>query len=203
MSKRSILIVIASFLWADSQLKCSSLCAKVTTLEPDMQSLPRATLEATDLDDPSIRYIATTDREGRACLEKVPDGLYSVEASAGGFMHVRYYPVRVASPRNISLAFKLPFGEVREGGVGADVIVSGTLRQSGAPLDGVRICLVREDKAEVEKCTDTNDIGQYALVITPGKYQVEIRRLQETIATSTVEFPAPGVYRNRLSISSQ
>ena len=202
MHRTHVLVICLSLFVSSGRLDSSSLCATITTEEPDREGLPRATLEIIDLNNPSVQYSAAANKEGRACVPKMADGIYSVEASSSGFMHVRYYPVRVAYPDNIDLTFRLPFGEIREGGIGTDVVVSGTLREKGVPLDGVRICLSRQDPTAVVTCTDTNDLGQYAAIVRTGKYRVELSRLNKSITVTIVDFPTPGIYRNLFTVET-
>jgi len=145
------------------------------------------------------------DPTGKACVEHMREGLYAVEAGSygSGFLKVRYYPVRISFPDDVNLFFRLPYGEVHEGGVESDAVVSGTLRDGVKPVDGVKICLFHGDKQVPALCTETNDLGQYALVVPPGTYRLEISNHNERIHVTKIELPVPGYYRDRVSLGQK
>lgn len=142
------------------------------------------------------------DTNGKACIEHLPEGLCSVEASSSGsgFLNVKYYPVRVVFPEDVNLSFRLPFGEIGEGGLLSEAILSGTLMDQGKPSGDVKICLFEGSKSLPFACTVTNDLGQYALIVPPGKYRLELSRAVARIFTATIAVPVPGYYRNRVSM---
>jgi hypothetical protein len=207
----------------------SSVCATVTTGDPDDLPLRDARIEVVSLlSDVSDRYSAQTDARGRACVTRVPEGIYYVEASAAGFLHARYYPVRVAVPKDPQLIFRLPFGEIHEGGVTSDVTLSGTLTNDGKTAGDIKVCVFQpgkiprsrsdttppalplgsppypdlraEDFRDATACTDTNDLGQYVLIVPPGVYSVLYSRLLHTIGVQTIEVLYPGNYHDKLSV---
>src|SRR5258705_499436 len=110
---------------------------RATIALPDVQPLRRATLKVVNLDEPSMQLSAPTDSNGKACVPHLAEGLYSVEASAGGFINAKYYPVRVVFPDDMNFSFRLPFGDISE----------GTLLDNGKPYDGVKICLFEGGKS--------------------------------------------------------
>lgn len=121
-----------------------------------------------------------------------------MEVSLGGFLNVKYYPVRVMFPDDLTLPFQLPFGEIREGMLLSEATMSGTLSAHGKPVDGIKICMFEATKPTATICTTTNDLGQYVLTVTPGTYIVELSRQLHRISTTTIDLSSPGYYRNRL-----
>jgi hypothetical protein len=162
--------------------------------------LPSATITATNLGTGKA-YQARSHKDGSACISEVPEGLYSVEASLTGFLHVKYFPVRITASETAKLSFWLPFGEIEEGGIGQESTVSGTLLSRGLPAEAAEICLLRVDTA-AKSCTITNDLGEYALVVPPGAYDTEVRTKGGAVYKSRIDVSTPGIYRNRLSLET-
>ena len=184
------------------QLFCTSICATVT--DPTGQPITGASIVVHGGSGSDDRTAFTEPAAlGRTCVQKIPDGEYSVEASAPGFMHVVYYPVAVRLPKDITLSFRLPLGSfdpLRSTYVGSDVILYGTLTDGTMPASDVEICLTGETKADDKKCTTTNDVGQYTLVMPPQKYRVHLTTVREQTYSTRIEVMAPGYYRNLLSV---
>lgn len=191
----SVIILISAIA---SQARASSICATIAL--PDGQPLHRATLKVISLGEPSIQQSAAVDSNGKACVPHLAEGLYSVEASAGGFLNAKYYPVRVVFPDDMNFSFRLPFGEIREGMGLSEATLSGTLLDHGTPSEGVKICLFEDDKPSPSACTVTNDLGQYALTVPPAVYRIVLTRLLQRVQTTTIDLSQPGYYRNRVSL---
>src|SRR5207249_4817384 len=117
------------------------ICATVAQLGGN--PLQKAFITVTSLVPPDVHVSVPVDTKGRACADHLPEGLYAVEASSytALYLKVRYYPVRVVYPGDVNLEFTLPFGEIREGSVSTEAILSGTLSHQGKPSDDVKICL--------------------------------------------------------------
>jgi hypothetical protein len=175
----------------------ADLCA--TVLDITHLPLPSASVNVESLATGKA-YLARADQRGTACLS-VPEGLYSVEASLTGFLHVKYYPVRATAEAKQNLIFWLPLGEIREGPFGGDSTLSGTMLSRGAPIESADVCVIGPGGAP-RTCTVTNDLGEYALVVPPGAYETEIRTRDGHVYRSRVDISTPGVYRNRLSLSA-
>jgi hypothetical protein len=158
--------------------------------------LPGASVTAIDLVKGGTRYDVKTDSKGRACLLKLPEGVYSVEAVLTGFMNVRYYPVRVVYPDTTELSFRLPFSEITEGGFTREVVLSGTLRFQGKPLVNAEVCALESNGKK--SCTTATDIGEYALSLAPGSYDIQIRTFDGKRLHSRVDLTTPGAYRDSL-----
>jgi hypothetical protein len=157
--------------------------------------LPGASIVVTELVEGS-HYNAKTDANGRACLPKLPEGIYSVEAVLAGFMNVRYYPVRVAYPATTKLSFRLPFSEITEGGFAEEAVLSGTLRLRGKPLINAEVCALESNGKK--HCTTATDTGEYSLSLAPGTYDVQIRTFEGKRLHSKVDLTTPGTYRDSL-----
>lgn len=177
----------------------SNICTTVSL--PDGQPLYRAEVKVLSLLDTNVRFSAWTDRDGKVCLNLLPESLYSVEASKPGFLNSRYYPVRILFPNDVDLDFRLPVGEIREGLLEEEVTLSGTLRKDGKPVDGVRICAAEKVRRLPATCATTNDLGQYVLTLAPAIYAIELTHLRHRIQTTTLDLTAPGQYRDRLTIA--
>jgi carboxypeptidase family protein len=198
---KSLPILIAIGVMFCARTEALSICATVTDLPG--QPLRHAVVKIINLLQPDFRSSASVDSAGKVCLEHLPEGIYSVEASSSGFLNVRYYPVRLAVPDDVTLAFQLPYGEIREGLLQSEAILSGTLTDQNKPADAVRICLFESDKSIPSACGVTNDLGQYALTVSPAKYRVELTRSQVKIHSAMIDLSYPGNYRNEVTIPSQ
>jgi len=179
-----------------------AICSKV--VDPGDQPLPNAALKIVGLSDPARHYTGQTDREGKVCIGNIPEGLYSVEASMTGFLNVRYYPVRVVFPREVHLEFRLPIGYIGEGGIAPESVLSGTLKRSGEPVGGIKICLFEGNSTTPTACDTTDDIGEYALTVAPGKYAVELSdRGKLQMPRRPIDLSVAGQYRDRLSFDAR
>jgi hypothetical protein len=192
--------LLALLFWASCPVRASVLCATVM----DLARLP---LAAASLNATSLRtgkaYAAVADRTGIACFSNVPEGLYSVDASLAGFLHVKYYPVRVAASSPVNLSFYLPFSEIEEGGVGQEATISGTLLdERGSPVKSAEVCAIG-DNAFARSCTVTNDLGEYALVLNVGVYRAEVRTREGRVFRSNIDVSSPGIYRDRVSVDGR
>lgn len=197
MKTDSHLLVLTGLLAIQEALLASSVCT--TVVDPAGLPLPGAAVKIVSLLRVDKRFSVSTDQQGRACAGDVPEGLYSVEASLAGFLNVKYYPVRVSFPGGVNLSFQLPFGEITEGGVQAEAILSGTLEDKGKPLSGIKICLFDKTQTAPTGCTVTNDLGEYALCVPPGVYRLELSKLLHKITSIKVDLSNAGYYRNKVS----
>jgi len=162
--------------------------------------LDGATVWVVPLSSESSAVRVTSDKEGKFTVHLLPEGIYSVEASRPGFLHVRYYPVVVNFPNETVLDFLLPVGEITEGGIQLEAMVSGTLEDKGKPASASRICLDKIGSSLAEICTDTNELGQYAVSVHPGIYVVEVTRARKQVLKRKIDLSKPGMYRNVLRL---
>lgn len=123
-----------------------------------------------------------------------------MEAGLTGFLNVRYLPVRVAYPYPVKLSFQLPVGDVTEGGVEADAVVSGTLRLDHKPIAEARLCLLTETGSERVTCGLTNQLGEYALSVPPGRYRVRVQTTSGQERWSHLDASRPGWHWNELEL---
>ncbi len=174
------------------------LCVEVR--DPTRLPIPRAVVSATELGTWKRHTVMTGD-SGRACFASIPEGLYAVEAGTEGFVNVRYYPVRLRFPFTQRHRFELPLGELREGGIPTESVISGTLRLEGEPVAWAKICIKAAGADQI--CTTSNSIGQYALFVPPAKYRADITRggrpRIETVLTLDVS--VAGTYIDKLLIT--
>jgi hypothetical protein len=174
----------------------SDLCATVVDLAH--LPLPSASVNAIHLAT-GKSYAGQTANDGRTCVSGLPEGLYSVEAHLPGFLHVRYYPVRVTPLAKQYLSFSLPFAEIREGGVVDESTLAGTLSSDGIAVDSATVCMTSASTS-LKTCTTTNDLGEYVLLGPADNYDVEIRTRGGAVCKSRVDMSVAGIYRNRLSM---
>lgn len=179
-------------------LSGASICVQVTDVED--QPLPGARITAMSLQGGQF-FHATSDGRGMACISRLPTGQYAVEAGLGGFLHVRYYPVRVPAAGKIKLRFSLPFGEITEGSLAPEAILNGTLRRAGRIVPGAKMCFYRGDSpgSPPVTCVTTDDLGEYALVLPVGIYNIDIYAGASRVKQSQVEMSKPGIYRNAVA----
>ena len=188
--------IFALILTIGAPAYASELCATIMDLA--RLPLPSASVRATDLATGKA-YLKQSDKSGIACFSSVPAGLYAIDASLTGFLHVKYYPVLLTPAASQKLSFWLPFSEITEGGLGQESIISGTLLNRGSPADSAEICIVGTTGAP-KTCTTTNDLGEYALAVPAGVHQIEIRIDKRNIYKSKLDVSTPGIYRDRLSL---
>jgi hypothetical protein len=187
--------------WTSTVALADAICSKV--VDPGDRPLPNAALKIVDLSDATKHYVGQTDREGNLCISKIPEGLYSVEASLPGFLNVRYYPVRVVFPREVHLEFRLPIGYIGEGGIAPESVLNGTLKRGGEPAGGIKICLFDGASTTPSACDNTDDLGEYALTVAPGKYAVELSdRGKLKMPRRQIDLSVAGQYRDRLSLDA-
>jgi hypothetical protein len=191
-------LAIALMLGFTSQVAGSEICADI--VDYSGLPLPNSSLVATNLQT-GKSFTTKSNYAGRACLGKVPEGLYSIEAGLRGFLNVRYYPVRVRFPDRPNLKFQLPFSEITEGGLGQDAILSGTLQDKDAPLEGAEVCVLQQDGTRAA-CTITNELGEYALTVSPGSYKGEIKAANGKVYRSIINLSRPGLYRNQFALQA-
>jgi hypothetical protein len=185
-------------------LSGSSVCVIAT--DQTSQKMMRAVATLVDLSSAERRSSDRSNATENVCIEKVPDGQYSLEVTAPGFMTTMLYPVRVGSPARIDIPVRLIVGSpdpLRSTYVGSDAILFGTLKNRSTVADTAEICLFRTVAGTPVKCASSNEVGQYELVVRPDAYTVEITRLGKKIYSGTLDASRPGYYHNRLSISER
>ena len=181
-------------------LQASAICVNVKDFAD--QPLPGARATIVNLGTSAVTVIRTGEG-GSACTPQIPEGLYSVEVGLSGFLNVRYYPIRLSFPGRPDLQFRLPFGEVTEGGIREDAVVSGTLKDRSGPVGRGEICLLEAAKGTEISCTTTNELGEYALSVPPGEYGVELKRDGKLVQGSSIQLRSPGVYRDIITLGAQ
>ena len=102
------IVLMGLFVGLCAPLLASTIC--VTVVDPStlpIPSPPGAHVRIVDLSNPDFMVSMVTDREGKACSEDLPVGLYYVEVNCGGFLNVRYYPIRVDPTEDVRLRVPL------------------------------------------------------------------------------------------------
>jgi hypothetical protein len=196
--RRILVIAFTMAAACEHRLVASTLCVEV--MDPANLPLPNAWVNIVGLATNKL-YTARTDRKGRACVSRLPEGLYSVESGLTGFLNVRYYPVRVTYPATHELQFRLPFGEITEGGLSQEATVTGTLKQGDTPVQSASICIFGLQEDTPITCTVTNDLGEYALSLPPKTYRVEVRISGGEIQRSKIDVSTAGSYRNLITVT--
>ncbi len=77
--------------------------------------------------------------------------------------------------------------------------LSGTLRRDSTPVAAANICILDKRGVRLNR-TVTNDLGEYALSVHPGIYEVEIQVSKNEKYRSQIDISTPGLYRDRLKI---
>lgn len=156
-----------------------------------------AVLKLERLDRPAGVVVVNAQR-GKYLVPPLPDGDYSLEATAPGFLTVKHYPLRVRFPDSFQFDFSLHIGRVLEGPVGeANPFCRffGTLRRRGAPVANARVCLIRDQRSN---CSITNSLGQYFVRVIAGAYEVKVEENGVEVFTSQMELRASSDYRDRI-----
>ena len=189
-------------------LLASKIC--VTVDDETALLLAGAVVRIVSLSDAELVYFIVTDRKGSACSDDLPSGLYYVDANLAGFRNVRYYPVRAHGTEDINLSFRLPF--VDEELLPLEVpaapreskMVGKLLAKDRSPAS-ISICFFQQQDDSPVACTDTNSAGEYALVVPPGVYRVEMTEAsgRKQIGTSTVDLSEGSTYTDLLSLPSE
>ena len=164
------------------------------------QPLAEASISVIPLTSDSSPVHLKTNKEGTFAVQLLAEGLYSVEASSQGFLNVRYQPVAVIFPRETELMFVLPVGEISEGGIQVDAILSGTLVKKGKPAAASRICASKIGSNIEPVCTDTNELGQYAMSVSPGIYTYLITQNRKQLVRRKLDLSRPAIYRNLIKL---
>lgn len=189
-----VTVMAASLTWA------SSIC--VTVVDPAKYPLVGVSVVVRSIEQ-KIESSNTTDKQGIACVESLPEGLYSVEASTDGFLSVVLQPVRLMPEKRRSLRIELMIREIPEDDYfTVDALLSGTLRLNGATVPNTRVCLRKSRQPDQEPiCGTTNALGEYVITVSPGVYRAEFS-VDGRVYAGTAELPSPGIYRNLLSEST-
>lgn len=143
----------------------------------------------------AIRYSSTTKADGSFSVDDVPFGEYSMEASAPGFVSVRFRPLNIRY-LEFRWEFRLPLGPAPEGGVYSMAELIGTIRTAVSPVPFALICL--SGAAGGQKCTTANRLGEYHLRVEPGEYEAVVARGDVALWRAKIVLPATGEYRDIL-----
>ncbi len=184
------LLLLVSVMWRP--VRAGTLCS--TVLDPAGLPVPNASITVVSLSDVTRQYRSQTDRNGNTCISNIAQGLYSVEASATGFLHAKYYPVRFSKTAPQKLLFQLPIGDVHEGGTAAEAVLSGTLKRADKVASGITICLYQADT--LVGCDTTDDLGEYAIAVPPGVYSIDISGVNvRSQPRQQIDLSSPGMHR--------
>lgn len=169
-------------------------------LDPTFQPIAGSRVVLRSLSKPESSVTAQTDSSGRFRMDLVPNGTYYLEASKPGFLNVRYHPIRVRFSRPVEQEFVLPFdwgAVIRNELPGQLATLTGELFINGKPLAGVDLCAINSGG---RVCTTTNEIGQYALQVRPGTYQVTVQRGRDVIARQNLHLLQASEYVDLITI---
>ncbi len=117
-------------------------------------------------------------------------------------MDAVYSPVLVRTPHETILPIRLILGSfdpLRSTYVGTEATMYGTLMDGTKRLANVKICAFEADRKQPTKCTNTNDVGQYELVMPARQYTIELPQALGKPYALRVDLSNPGYYHNRLS----
>ena len=204
MLRLSTVLLLALLPTSFFGLQAASICvvAKNAISDP----VTNVTIAVVDNTSGERRTSSRSETNGKTCVPSVPEGEYAVEASAPGFMRIRVYPIIVRTPDEITLPIQLILGSFDpelSTYVGFDATAYGTLIDQGSPAPNAKLCLFEGSQREPAKCVNTNDVGQYKLVIRPGRYRVELTPSTGKSRSAAVAFTSPGFYHNRILFPAQ
>ena len=162
------------------------------------QELPGVMVIAQSLSSPQVQFSTKTDRAGNYSFEELPDGDFSLGATADGYIGTTYSPIRIRYPSRESRDFVLPLAVHETKANEINVRIFGTLFVEGRPLASSTVCVLREP---VKRCVETNGIGQYFLTVEPGVYRAWVLSNERIVWVSSLEFLQAGSYRDPIRIS--
>ncbi|MBN9657325.1 MAG: carboxypeptidase regulatory-like domain-containing protein [Acidobacteria bacterium] len=151
--------------------------------------------------DRSAGVVVVNAQQGKYRVPPLPDGTYSLEATAPGFLTVKHYPLRVRFPDTFQFDFRLHIGRGIMDGVGeANPFCRffGTLRRQDAPVANAKVCLIRNQRSN---CSITNSLGQYFVQVIAGTYEVKVEENGVAVFTSQMELSASSDYRDRIVLN--
>lgn len=140
-----------------------------------------------DLGGPRPRT-TSTDEDGRYEIADLPGGLYTVTATRGGFLSLRYGQLR---PREQARTIELVEGQVAENinlALPKASLISGRITdESGEPMAGVWVFAMRSiyfagrrQIVPTSELVTTDDVGEYRIGgLAPGTYTVGARTSQQ------------------------
>jgi len=161
------------------------------------QEVAGAIVTAQSLSSPPLRFSTKTDGAGNYVFDELPDGDYSLGATADGHIGTTYSPLKIRYPTRESRDFVLPLVIYQTKRIELNVSIIGTLLLGGKPLVHATVCLLREP---VKRCVETNDFGQYSLMVEPGIYRAWVMNNERILWASSLEFPRPDSYRDPIRI---
>ncbi|MGJ5815858.1 carboxypeptidase regulatory-like domain-containing protein [Paludibaculum fermentans] len=132
-----------------------------------------AVLKLERLDRPAGVVVVNAEK-GKYLVPPLPDGDYSLEATAPGFLTVKHYPLRVRFPEIFQFDFSVHVGWGIADGVGdANPFCRffGALRRQEVRVANATVCLIRNQRAS---CSITNSLGQYFVRVIAGSYEVKV-----------------------------
>jgi len=161
------------------------------------QELAGAIVTVQSLSSPQLRFSTKTDNAGNYSFQELPDGDFSLGATADGYIGTTYSPIKVRYPSRESQDLVLPIAIYQTQTIEIDVSIIGTLVVEGKPYRRSTVCVLREP---VKRCVETTGYGQYSLTIEPGVYRAWVSNNDGIVWTSSLEFPRSGTYRDPIRI---
>jgi hypothetical protein len=193
------MIMLAAAQYATS----SELCVRV--VDPGNSALGGATVKIVSLsgEHPPEQMITDLGR-GQSCFRGIKEGHYRVEAWMEGFLHATFQPVVVQPMATNTFTIRLPFGEIREGGVHSTALFIGTLRENQGQGETVRsasICVYGSPTTTKPlSCFDTDELGEYRFSLDPGTYWIEVRKEAKRSSRFRLQVRT-GEYRNAIRVA--
>jgi hypothetical protein len=175
-----------------------SLC--VTAKDPAGQPLSGTSITITRAQESESlnalsRAHSRTDNDGQACFFQLPDGIYNVEFSLQGFLTVSYQGVRINILRPAILEVVMLFGDVIEHDVSPPLAkVTGILKVRGDLLAEAIICAYDKQSNNLVNCSRSDRFGQFALLLEPESYIIEIRHKDKVYFRGRINIPRAGIY---------
>ncbi len=194
----SILLLLIEAAAFTGAVRAAEMCVFVGNWEGrPAHGVPVSALDLTT----NKRTEGKSDSQGNVCFSDIPEGPYAVEAS-GPNMNVRYFPVRLGTERTMQVTFHIPDpGDSSDGPMSVnEALLSGVLRADGKPIEWSEMCLTKRNSLGIPICVLTNDLGEYALDVAPGLYDIEVCTEKKFSYESVLDLPSAGFYRERIPL---
>lgn len=175
---------------------CIAMSAVVTGTVTDEAGypLPEAIIIIREFSgkEPAKEFIGRSAADGKYTIEGIPFGIYSLKASAAGFVSVILEPVPVQYP-TVRWNFRLPLAPAAEGGIHSGAYLVGTIRRQGKAVSFAEICLSR---GSIRRCFVANKLGEYSFTVEPGEYKATVSGEGKILWRGRLRLSEPGEYRD-------
>jgi hypothetical protein len=200
--KSNVLLTVLLFLGclaANGQALPPAWSGRIT--DPSGGLIDGAVVRLERLDRTSEAIVVSSER-GTYTIPALADGRYSLEATAPGFMTVKYVALAVDFPHVVRFDVQLRVGPIFEGGItqGDEAHFYGILQRRGVAISRARVCLTQGERV---RCSETNALGQYYLHVLPGLYTASVRVNGTEVFSSQVNLSTPSGHRDLIVLGDR